>query len=111
MCSHAADWQSVLRPRPNEAFSIRHFGSRRKSKVIRAIDYNSLVDLLRDSCNVLNSGGGLLPTATAAVWACSSRLLSDRQQRQVASDPQIEAIFTVKFSNENGREVEAVVAE
>ncbi|KAL7503366.1 hypothetical protein ACHAXN_001169 [Cyclotella atomus] len=108
---HAADWQSVLRP--NEAFSIRHFGSRRGSKVIRAIDYTSLDDLLRDSCDILNSGG-LLPTATAAVWARSSRLLSDK--RQVASNLQLEQqvdqlfIYTMDSLNKlNHKELSTII--
>ncbi|KAL3769293.1 hypothetical protein ACHAWO_007965 [Cyclotella atomus] len=63
---HAYNWQAVCqifpisvrpiasRPRSIESFSIRHFGSRRGSKVIQAIDYDSIDDLLRDSCDALN---------------------------------------------------------
>jgi hypothetical protein len=94
---HASDWQTVCSPillyytrqcasSPGsiEAFSIRHFVSQRKSEVIQAIDYNSIDDLLRDSCNALNSGS---PLPMGPVWARFSRLLSDRQPRQVVINP------------------------
>jgi hypothetical protein len=66
--------------------SIRQFVSRR-SNSIRAVDYDSIDDLLRDSIDVMNSGG-FLPTAP--VWARISRLMLDRQPRQTVNDQQLE---------------------
>jgi hypothetical protein len=93
---HFARWQLHIKQQaicyPTSSVSIRPLASRstknqRSSNAFRAVDYDSIDDLLRDSIDVLNSGGRV---PTAAVWSRISRLMPERQPRQNADNLQLE---------------------
>jgi hypothetical protein len=92
---------------PIFSISVRQFASRNaksprgrstRPRHLDTGDYNSIDDLLRDSCSVLNSGGSL---RTAAVWSQISRLICAQQpsetvinlQREQQLEQQVDELF------------------